>query len=158
MGRRRIWEIDCFGMDTVLSTSFDADELMMIDSHFKSVYDIPDHPDVKVPHEILVYAMAHKACHTKNVTSEKIDRRLNAMHSKAIEAFDRANKIEVISECYYVTGDNDGDVPGCIWAVVSDSRKELRQHARVWIQSFTIRAMRYWMAENRSCAVPKDDE
>ncbi len=157
MERRRIWEIGCFGMDTVLSTSFDADELMQIDSHFKSVYDIPDHPGVKVPHEILVYSMAHRSCHTENATSENIERRLNAMHAKAIEAFDRANKIEVISECYFTIDETDGDVPGCIWAVVTDPRKELRQHARVWIQGLMIRAMLHWMAKNQSCSAQRGD-
>ena len=148
--RRRLWEIGCSGMDAVLCTSFDADELTLIDGRFKAAYDIPDHPGVRVPYESIVYAMAHRACHSDNSTSRKIESRLNGMHSRVIEAFARADRVDVLSGCY-TAAENPDDLGGCMWAVLTDPREDLKRHGLLWIQGLMNRAMLYWMGSAQAC-------
>ncbi len=153
--RRRLWEIGCSGLDAVLCTSFDADELTLIDNRFKAAYDIPDHPGVKVPYESLVYTMAHRACHSDNSTSRKIESRLNGMHSGVIEAFARAERVDVLSGCYTAARNHD-DLAGCMWAVLTDPRDHLKRQGLLWIQGLMIRAMRYWLGNAPVC--PEEQE
>lgn len=58
LARRRIWELNCFGLDAVLCSSFDRDELLGIDAEMRTSYDIPEHPGVMVPKALIVYGVA----------------------------------------------------------------------------------------------------
>lgn len=157
MMRRRIWQIGCAGIDAVLSTSFDADELVMIDREFVQVYAIPDHPGVRVPPELLVYSLAHRACHSDNPTSRAIDKRLNAMHARAIEEFEGGEKEDVLAGCYLAASENDGNLCGCVWAVLTDPRPELRKHDAVWVQGLFVRSMRHWTNYRRICPADREE-
>lgn len=157
MARRRIWQIGCIGIDAVLSTSFDADELVMIDRRFERAYAIPDHPGVKVPHELLIYSMAHRSCHTDNPTSGQIEKRLNAMHARVIEEFDGGEKVDVLSNCYLAASESHGNLAGCVWAMMTDPRPDLRQHDLLWVEGLFVRSLRHWMDYRRSCPAERDE-
>jgi hypothetical protein len=157
MARRRIWQVGCIGIDAVLSTSFDADELVMIDREFEQVYAIPDHPGVKVPHELLVYGMAHRACHSDNPTSERIEKRLNAMHARVIEEFERGDKTDVLENCYLAASEYHGNLAGCAWAMLTDPRPELRQHDLFWVQGLLVRSLLHWTSCRRDGPAERDE-
>ncbi len=157
MTRRRLWQLGCIGIDAVLSTSFDADELVMIDRTFKQVYAIPDHPGVNVPHKLLVYSLAHQACHSENPTSRTLEKRLNAMHARTIEDFEGGEKVDVLAGCYLAASVNDGNMGGCVWAMLSDPRPELRKHDVLWVQGLFVRSMRHWMNHRHSCPTERDE-
>jgi hypothetical protein len=145
MARRKIWQIGCVGIDAVLGTSFEPDELVQVDRKFEELYSIPDHPGIQVPHGLLVYGAAHRACHSDGVTSRAIERRLNAMHARVIQEFESGDKVDVLSNCYLAASENHGNLAGCLWAVLTDPRPELRQHDLFWVQGIMLRSLRCWM-------------
>ncbi|MBI3856698.1 MAG: hypothetical protein HY293_13505 [Planctomycetes bacterium] len=145
MTRRRIWEINCFALDAVLCTSFDADELLSIDSKLRSACEIPDHPGVLVPRPLIVYGVAHKACHSENPTSCRIEKRLDAMHERALEVAGRADNVDVLTTCYAASEGEVGDLAGCLWSVLTDPRQDLRQQGLFWLQGLMIRSLTCWM-------------
>lgn len=154
--RRRIWQVGCPGLDSILCTSFDPDELLGLDPAFSAVYDIPDHPGIAVPHEILVYGVAHRMCHEDNAASRRIERRLDAMHARLIEEFQGLEDVEVLARCYGASSEGGGELAGCIWGVLTDPRPNVRRHGMFWIQGVTIRAMMHWLRSRRPCAAPPE--
>jgi hypothetical protein len=151
MARRRIWELNCIGLDAVLCTSFDPDELLSIDEELRSSSDIPDHPGVMVPKALIVYGVAHKACHSDNPVSRKIERRLDAMHERMLEISARKEKVDVLLCCYEASEEARDDLAGCLWSVLTDSRRELRQQGLFWVQGVMIRSLLHWMGSWRAC-------
>ncbi len=145
MARRRIWEVNCFGLDAVLCTSFDADELLSLDSTLRTACDIPEHPGLMVPRPLIVYGVAHKACHSDNPTSRMIERRLDAMHKRALDESQSADKVDVLANCYAVAEEAGEDLAGCLWTVLTDPRCELRQQGLFWVQGLAIRSLVHWM-------------
>jgi hypothetical protein len=144
MARRRIWELNCFGLDAILCTSFDPDELLSIDEELRSASRIPDHHGISVPKALIVYGVAHKACHTDNPVSRKIERRLDAMHERALQDVARKAEIDLLVKCYEASQDAGERLAGCLWTVLTDPRKELSQQGLFWVQGLIIRALRHW--------------
>ena len=155
MGRKRIWEVNCFGLDAVLCTSFDPDELLNIDEQLRSRCDIPDHPGVLVPRGLLIYGVAHKACHTDNPLSRKIERRLDAMYRHILDDSGRRDEVDVLATCYEASQEAREDLAGCLWSVLTDPRKELRQQGLFWVQGLLIRSLLHWMRSWRACREKK---
>lgn len=151
MARRRIWEISCFGLDAVLCTSFDADELLTVDAGFRSACEIPEHPGLMVPRSLLIYGIAHKACHFDNPTARHIENRLNAMHGPILEESLGADQVDVLVNCYAAAEEARGDLAGCLWAVMTDPRVDLRQQGLFWVQGLMIRSLLHWMRSWRAC-------
>ena len=84
--RLRVWEIGCPGVDAILWTSFEWDELLNLDAFFvrvKNKHAKRAFPNDTIEH--LVFAAAHEMCHWENSVSNKIQRYLEVMHSKAVE-------------------------------------------------------------------------
>jgi hypothetical protein len=144
MDRRRIWELNCLGLDAVLCTSFDPDELLSVDESLRSCADIPDHPGVVVPRALIVYGVAHKACHTDNPVSRKLEKRLDAMYGPMLEDSGRMDQIDVLVNCYEASEEAREDLAGCLWSVLTDPRKELRQQGLFWVQGLLIRSLLHW--------------
>ena len=145
MSRRRLWEIGCVGIDAVLCTSFDPEELLGMGPAMRGACDIPELPDLRVPRSLIVYGVAHKACHSENPTSLRIERRLDAMHRHLLDQSRRADKVDVLAHCYAVSEEADEDLAGCLWTVLTDSRSELRQQGLFWVQGVMIRSLLHWM-------------
>ena len=145
MARRRIWEINCFGLDAVLCTSFDPDELLTLGSELRSASAIPSFPDLKLPHSLIVFGVAHKACHSDNPTSRQIEKRLDVLHEQAVEAIGRGDPMDVLAGCYAAVATAGQELAGCLWAVLTDSRTDLRQQGLFWVQGLMIRALTHWM-------------
>jgi hypothetical protein len=152
MTRRRIWEIGCFPVDAVLCTSFDADELVVIDRGFARAYAIPEHPGVRIPPEILVYGIAHRSCHSENPASLRIERRLDAMHACTILELASMDPVEALAACHAAASENSDDLPGRLWALLTDPRPELRQHDQFWVQGLLIRSLLHWRGSRPACA------
>lgn len=144
MGRRRIWELNCFGLDAILCTSFDSDELLSLDAELRSSCDIPEHPGVMVPKALIVYGVAHKACHSDNPVSRKIEKRLDHLHERVLEDSARMDKMDVLVACYEASDEARDDLAGCLWSVLTDPRKELRQQGLFWVQGLMIRSLLHW--------------
>lgn len=145
MARKRIWELNCFGLDAVLCTSFDPDELLALDPEVRSGCQIPEHPGVIVPQGLIVYGVAHKACHTDNPISRKIEKRLDAMHERVLGDASRMDKVDVLVHCYEAAEEAGEDLAGCLWSVLTDPRQELRQQGLFWVQGVMIRSLLHWM-------------
>ena len=145
MARRRIWEINCFGLDAVLCTSFDPDELLTLDPQFRSAGAIPCHPDLKMPPSLIVYGVAHKACHSDNPASRRIEKRLDVLHERALEATGRADPVDILAGCYAAVDEAGQELAGCLWAVLTDPRSDLRLQGLFWVQGLMIRALTHWM-------------
>ncbi len=152
MKRRRLWDLACPGLDAVLSTSFDADELLSIDRRFQSATAIPEHPGLPVSPALLVYAVAHRACHSDNPTSRQIESRLNAMHARLIEALAAREEVHVLATCY-AAGESREDLAGHLWTLLSDPRPRLRKHDLFWVQGVMIRALLHWTGQGQVCKV-----
>ncbi len=150
MARRRLWELNCLGLDAVLCTSFDADELLTIDDELKSRCALPEHAGVLVPRSLIVYGAAHKACHSENPVSRKIERRLDAMYVRMLENTVRMDEVEVLANCYEAAEEARDDLAGCLWSVLTDPRKELRQQGLFWVQGLLIRSLMHWMRSWRA--------
>jgi len=150
MDRRRIWELNCLGLDAVLCTSFDPDELLSVDESLRSCCDIPEHPGVLVPRELIVYGVAHKACHTDNSVSRKLEKRLDAMYGRMLEDSGRMDQIDVLVNCYAASQEAREDLAGCLWSVLTDPRKDLRQQGLFWVQGLLIRSLLHWMSSWRA--------
>jgi hypothetical protein len=151
MGRKRIWELNCFGLDAVLCTSFDPDELLSLDESMRERCDIPDHPGLMIPKSLIVYGVAHKACHSDNPVSRKIEKRLDAMYERIVDESGRMDQIDVLVNCYQASEEARDDLAGCLWTVLTDSRKELRQQGLFWVQGILIRALGHWMRSWKAC-------
>jgi hypothetical protein len=145
MGRRRIWEVNCFGLDAVLCTTFDPDELRTLGTEFRSADEIPCLSELKVPPSLIVYGVAHKACHSDNPTSRRIERRLDVLHGQALEAAERSDPVDVLTGCYASVEEAGQELAGCLWAVLTDPRTELRQQGLFWVQGLMIRSLTHWM-------------
>ena len=158
MKRLWIWELGCFGLDAILTSSFDADELINVNRSFESAYKIPDHPDIKIPHDLIIYGMAHKACHSWNLASEGIEARLNAMHAPVIQSLLRADPLDALAACYRAASDDHEDLPGFVWAALTDPRDEFCEHGRFFAQGITIRAMKFWLRSRRPCSTEPEHE
>ena len=156
--RRRIWELGCFGLDAILTTSFDADELINVNRGFSLAYKVPDHPDIKIPHDLIIYGMAHKACHSWNKASEGIEARLNVMHASVIQSLSRANSLDALAACYQAAANDHEDLPGFIWAALTDPRDEFCEHGRFFAQGITTRAMMFWLRNRQSDSGGPGDE
>jgi hypothetical protein len=151
MERRRIWQLNCIGLDAVLCTSFDADELLSVDEALRSSCNIPEDPGIVLPKALIVYGVAHKACHSDNPVSRKIERRLDAMHERALENTSSLDKVDVLVDCYEASEATRDDLAGCVWSVLTDPRQELRQHGVFWVQGLMIRSLLHWMDSPRAC-------
>jgi hypothetical protein len=149
--RRRIWELNCLGLDAILCTSFDPDELLTIDEDLRARCAIPEHPGVRVPRPMIVYGAAHKACHTDNRVSRKIEKRLDAMYGHLLDRSGRMDQFDVLMTCYEASEEAREDLPACLWTVLTDSRKELRQQGLFWVQGLMIRSLLHWMRSWRAC-------
>jgi hypothetical protein len=149
--RKRIWELNCFGLDAVLATSFDPDELLALDDSMRERCDIPDHPGVIIPKSLIVYGIAHKACHSDNPVSRKIEKRLDAMYERLLADSGRMDQIDVLVNCYEASEEARDDLAGCLWTVLTDPRKELRQQGLFWVQGVLIRALLHWMRSWKMC-------
>lgn len=145
MARRHLWEINCFGLDAVLCTSFNPDELLSLDPALRMACDIPEHPGLVVPRSLIVFGVTHKACHSDNPTSRKIEWRLDAMHKRALDETEGMDKIDVITHCYAVAEEAGEDLAGCLWTVLTDPRPELRQQGDFWMQGLMIRSLLHWI-------------
>jgi hypothetical protein len=145
MDRRRLWDVSCLGIDALLCTSFDPDELVSLDPKFQCALDIPDHPAIKVPHALIVYGIAHKACHSDNPTSRRLEKRLDVMHQRALRECAASDHLEFLASCYSASEEAREDLAGCLWAVFTDPRQELRQHGLFWVQGLIIRSLVHWM-------------
>ena len=150
MERRRIWEIGCFGMDSVLSTSFDPDELLNVDPAFRCVYEFPKVPGAPIPKDDVVYVLAHQACHHKGTAALRIEKRLNAMHASLINSFDDMNESHVMYCCYKASSEMNDDLGGYLWVALSDPRPKLKPQALAWAHGLVLQAMRFWMRNKRS--------
>ena len=147
--RRRIWEIGCAGIDAVLWTSFEWDELLNLDTFFVRVQN--EHTKRALANETLeqlVFAAAHKMCHFGNPVSNKIQRYLEVMHSKAMEETEQISVPDDFSECSAnVHGEGkDEDLSGTLWSLLSDSRKRMRSYGMFYVQRVTLKAMKSWLA------------
>jgi len=145
MARRRLWELNCFGLDAVLCTSFDPDELLAIDADLRSGCEIPEHPGLMIPKALIIYGVAHKACHTENPISRKIEKRLDAMHARVLNESAQKDKVDVLVTCYETSEEAREDLAGCLWSVLTDGRQELRQQGLFWVQGVMIRSLLHWM-------------
>jgi len=151
MGRKRIWELNCFGLDAVLASSFDPDELLSLDESMRARCNIPDHPGVMVPKALIVYGVAHKACHSDNPVSRKIEKRLDAMYERMLDESGRKEQIDVLVTCYEASEEAREDLAGCLWSVLTDPRQELRQQGLFWVQGLLIRSLLHWMRSWKVC-------
>jgi hypothetical protein len=147
--RRRLWEISCFGLDAILCTSFDPDEILALDSSLRTACEIPEPPECMVPRSLIVYGVAHKACHSDNPVSRMIERRLDAMHRRALEETESRDKMDVLANCYAASEEAGEDLAGCLWTVLTDPRSELRQQGLFWVQGLMIRSLLHWMGSWR---------
>jgi hypothetical protein len=145
MSRRRLWEIGCVGIDAVLCTSFDPDELLGMDPAMRGACEIPELPGFRVPRSLIVDGVAHKACHSENPTSLRIERRLDAMHRRLLDESQTADQVDVLARCDAVSDEADEDLAGCLGTVLTDSRSELRQQGPFWVQGVMIRSLLPWM-------------
>lgn len=147
--RLRVWEIGCAGIDAVLWTSFEWDELLNLDPFFVRVKD--KHTKRAFPNdtiEHLVFAAAHEMCHWENPVSNKIQRYLEVMHSKAVKETEENNVPNHIGGCGgSACGEGkEEDLPGTLWALLSDSRKQVRSYGKCLLQRVALKAMKSWLA------------
>jgi len=152
--RRRIWEIGCIGIDAVLASSFDSDELPAIDAAFHSARVSHAVPGLILPHDLLAFGIAHRLCHGENPYSCKIEKRLDAMHAVAVQVVERMGHEHALASCYGAEEENRQDIPGLIWAILTDPRPALRQWDAYWVHAFVHRALRQWLDHRRVGAEP----
>lgn len=143
MARRRIWELNCFGIDAVLCTSFDPDELLSLDAGLRC--NIPERPGIVVPTPLIIYGVAHKACHTENPVSRKIERRLDCLHERILRECAGMDEIDTLVKGYQASEEAGEDLAGCLWSILTDPRAELRQQGLFWVQGLMIRSLQHWM-------------
>lgn len=152
--RRRIWEIGCIGIDAVLASSFDSDELPAIDAAFHSARVSPAAPGLTLPQDLLAFGIAHHLCHDENPYSCKIEKRLDAMHAVAVRAMERIAPEQVLASCYGAVEENREDIPGLIWAILTDPRLALRRWDAYWVHALVHRSLRHWLDRRRVGAEP----
>ena len=147
--RLPIWGIGCSGIDAVLWTSFEWDELLNLDAFFVRVKN--GHAKRALANETLehcVFAVAHKMCHWENPVSSKIQRYLEVMHSKAMEETEEIKVSDDLSKCAgIICGEGkQEDLPGTLWSLLSDSREKVRSCGYLLVQRVALKAMKSWLA------------
>ena len=147
--RLRLWEIGCAGIDAVLWTSFDWDELLNLDPFFLRVRE--DHALRALEKETvehLIFAEAHKMCHWQNPVSKKMQKCVSIMHEKAVDRVEKIQLSEDTCGCADISFglEEEADLPGALWALLSDPCAIRRRHGSHLVQRVSLRAMKSWLA------------
>ena len=146
--RLRIWDLGCLGITSVLWTSFEWEDLLTLDPVFVRTRD--EHEDRglagrSLPH--LIFSTAHKLCHSDNPVSKRIQRRLEFLHSKTVEEFDQHSEERDDHGCVGHVCKQSEDIPGFVWALMTDPKEETRRHGRHFLEGLAFEAVKLWMKE-----------
>ncbi len=137
--RKRIWEVDCRSMETVIAASFEWRELA--DLIKNRLLHCSTSENVL---ETQVYGLIHQCCHSENPVSLHIEELLNYRYQRFIETMARLYPCEVGRWILSYDFEKKSALGGMLWALGSDSREGfdcLRRHFHQCLQVYSIRKL-----------------
>ena len=142
--RKRIWEVDCVSMDSVIAATFDWRELVNI---LEGSGHRLDKTQPEVILEMQTQCLIHQHCHSENEISICIERLLNQWYASTLEKYSQCDISEVLNELMKLSmGDKLG---GIFWALGTDPRASfdcLRRKFHQRIQVLSIRRFQSYSA------------
>jgi hypothetical protein len=137
--RKRIWEIDCRSMETVIAASFEWRELANLVKDY-----LPHCSTNENILEIQAYGLIHQCCHSENPVSLHIEELLNYRYQRFIETVTRLDPYEAGRWIMSYDFEKKSGLGGMVWALGSDAREGfdcLRRHFHQRLQVYSIRKL-----------------
>ncbi len=137
--RKRIWEVDCLSIDSVLAASFDWKELSnLLESHgFTVDHSLPDHIL-----EMQIQNVVHRECHEENTLSCTIEALLNRLYADLVLQSEGMSHCQLRMIASNVDFGNPSRLGGLYWALGSDPRDEMECARRFLHQRSQVTLLR----------------
>lgn len=149
--RRHIWDLNCMEKDVVLASSFGWQELEALckGAGLDPSCDCPH----GLPRDYAVCVLAHEACHEGTGAALRIEGFLNRVHRAEVRLVSESCPGSIHQRCVVAEMEHIPNLPGLLWAVLSDPREELRciQHyliRRTWMQGLRTLVFGSWTVAN----------
>ncbi len=131
--RRHLWDLDCLERDLVLATSFDWQEL---EAFCRGEGMDPGVSPEGLPRDYVTLALVHKACHEETPLATRIEGFLNQVHRHEIRLIATICPCVLERETMAREPEAIRDIPGFLWAVLSDPREGIRPVERHIVRRF----------------------
>ena len=146
--RRRIWDLGCVGINAILWTSFDWEDLLTLDRVFVDAKnDRAELPHGEHTLDHLIFTLAHRMCHWENPTSRRIQRRLEILHANAVEQFEGYALMPDVHGCRGHACAKTGEIPELLWALLTDPRDNVNKHGLYIVEGVARRAVKAWLED-----------
>lgn len=133
--RKRIWEIDCWSLDTAIAASFDWRDFVNILQGSGHSFD-PSKPESLL--DLQAQCLIHEYCHSENPVSIRIENLMNEWHKRTLDLFDGWTPSAVAEHVLTVPLDKKSTYGAIFWALGSDSRGGLDCIRRRFHQRFQV--------------------
>ena len=137
--RKRIWEVDCRSMETVIAASFEWRELADLIKDY-----LPHCSNEGRILESQVYGLIHQCCHSQNPISLYVESHLDYRYQRFIETVTRLDICETGRWIMAYDFEKKQGLGGIIWALGSDEREGfdcVRRHFHQHLQVYSIRKL-----------------
>ena len=137
--RKRIWEVDCWSLDSAIAASFDWRDLINMLQGHGHVFDL------KKPESILelrAQGLIHEYCHSENEISIRIENLLNDWHMKTIQTFSELDPSDVAESVLTMPLSSKKVYGALFWALGLESRDGFDCIRRRFHQRFQIFSVR----------------
>jgi hypothetical protein len=136
--RHHFWELDCLSKDFLLSLAFDPQEMQNLYAEAYPEQGLPTDPASAEE----VFIEAHRFCHCQTQLAWRVEQQLNQRYAKQIEQVAGAS-LGAISNFVQTTDVHHlAPLAGWLWAVLSDSRRDLLPIKRLFLHRIKACALK----------------